>query len=301
MAKRGPEAFHEYYQGIYGSRWQDLKESLLSPVRQVARINKFADQNQVETRAQGFPRTEFAGCEVLLLAEKFKDESRFQPATDYHNLFDFYFMDPASIFAAAALEPRDGDEILDMCAAPGGKSLILAERMGANGRLISNEISDKRRGRLRAVIEDYLPEEIRSRVKITGHDAGRWCLHETEAFDRILVDAPCSGERHLLNDVAEMKQWSPARSKNLAIRQYSLLASALAVVRPGGRIVYSTCSISPLENDAIISRLLKKRAGEARVLSPRLEIGEPTEHGWMILPDRTGFGPIYFCALERIL
>jgi 16S rRNA C967 or C1407 C5-methylase (RsmB/RsmF family) len=97
-----------------------------------------------------------------------------------------------------------------------------------------------------------------------------------------------------------MKLWSPARSRHLAVRQYALLASALAVVKPGGRLVYSTCSISPAENDAIIARLMKKRAGEAEVLKPRLEIGEATEQGWMILPDATGYGPIYLAALQRV-
>ncbi|MES2855742.1 MAG: RsmB/NOP family class I SAM-dependent RNA methyltransferase, partial [Bdellovibrionota bacterium] len=91
-----------------------------------------------------------------------------------------------------------------------------------------------------------------------------------------------------------------ARSKNLAVRQYSLLVSALQVVKHGGRIVYSTCSLSPLENDDVIARLLKKRKGEATVVKPTFEIGEPTELGWQILPDKTGFGPIYLSVLERI-
>jgi len=149
------------------------------------------------------------------------------------------------------------------------------------------------------VLEDYLPRDVLARVRVTGHDGAKWCLHETEAFDRVLLDAPCSGERHLLENPEELKVWSPARSKNLSVRQYALLASAHAVVRVGGRIVYSTCSISPLENDAVIARLLKKRPGEVAVRKPSYELGEPTEHGWMILPDRSGFGPIYHAVLER--
>jgi 16S rRNA C967 or C1407 C5-methylase (RsmB/RsmF family) len=209
-------------------------------------------------------------------------------------------MDPASIFPAAALEVRDGDEVADFCAAPGGKSLILTESLRTGGRLVANELSDGRRARLRAVLHDYLPEDVLSRVRVTGHDATRWCLYETEAYDRILLDAPCSGERHLLANGEEIAQWSPARSKNLAVRQYALLASALAVVRVGGRIVYSTCSLSNLENDAVIARLMKKRAGEARVVRMEFALGEPTENGWVILPDRTGYGPIYFSILERV-
>lgn len=293
---KGRDGFEAFYAQAHGARWGDLRQALEAPVRQVARLNRFADREQITRRAREFPRTELAGREVLLLEEG----ERLEPMSDTSGRLDVYVMDAASIFAAAALEVCEGEEVLDLCAAPGGKSLIIAESLATSGRLTSNEMSDRRRARLRAVFEGYLSETVRARIRVTGHDGARWCLHETEAFDRVLVDAPCSGERHLIHDPAEMKLWSPARSRNLAVRQYALLASALAVVRRGGRIVYSTCSVSPLENDAVIARLLKKRAGEARILASRFEIGEPTEHGWIILPDRTGFGPIYFSTLERV-
>ena len=291
-SRKGPEGFESFYASIYGERWEILRVSLSAPVLQVSRINRFSDPAKLMARGETIPRGVLAGAEVL--------KTKIEPQFDSNSLLDVYIMDAASIFAAAALEVQDGDEVLDLCAAPGGKSLILAERMGETGRLTCNELSDRRRGRLRGVLGDYLPEAILARTNVTGHDGTRWCLHETEAYDRILLDAPCSGERHLINSPEEMKLWSPARSKNLAIRQYSLLASSLAVVRLGGRIVYSTCSISPLENDAVISRLLKKREGEARVVKSEFEIGESTEHGWTILPDQTGYGPIYFSILEKL-
>jgi 5-methylcytosine rRNA methyltransferase NSUN4 len=296
IPRKGPEGFEAYYGSVYGDRWPELRESLLAPVRQVGRVNRFADPEWLTTRTKGFPRADFGGCEALILDEGL----RIEPRPDPRGLLDLYVMDAASIMAAAALAPEEGDEILDLCAAPGGKSLVLAERIGSGGSLTSNEMSDRRRARLKAVLHDYLPASAMERVRVTGHDGTRWCLHQTAAFDRILVDAPCSGERHLLSDPKELALWSPARSRNLAVRQYALLASALVVVRAGGRIVYSTCSISPLENDAVIARLLRKRSGEVRCLPQFLEIGEPTEHGWMILPDRTGFGPIYFSVLERL-
>ncbi len=300
-ANKGLEGFESFYSQVYGERWPTLRASLGEPVRQVARINQFADVGSLSNRLGELsllesPDQVFAPARYVYLGA----DQKIPAASDARKLLDFYFMDPASIAAANALEVQEGDEVLDLCAAPGGKSLVLAERLRNAGRLVSNEMSDKRRGRLRAVLQDYLPPEILERITVTGHDGVRWCLHETEAFDRVLVDAPCSGERHLLADASEMKLWSPARSKNLAVRQYALLASAHAVVRKGGRLVYSTCSISPLENDAVIARLLKKRAGEVRVLTPEISIGEKTEHGWMLLPDRTGFGPIYFAILERV-
>lgn len=289
-ARKGREGFEAFYGELHGERWPGLRDSLLQPVKQVARPNAFASGIG---RAAVLERAEFAGRPAYVLRERIE-----VGAVD--GLSDFYVMDPASIFPAAALDVRDGDEVADFCAAPGGKSLILAESLRTGGRLVANELSDGRRARLRAVLHDYLPEDIRARVRVTGHDATRWCLYETEAYDRILLDAPCSGERHLLANSEEMSQWSPARSKNLAVRQYALLASALAVVRVGGRIVYSTCSLSNLENDAVIARLMKKRAGEARVVREEFSLGEPTENGWVILPDRTGYGPIYFSILERV-
>ncbi len=270
---------------------------MLSHVSQVARFNRFADPATFESKAQGFEKSELAGHKVLLLTP----EKSLTPQPDSSGLSDFYIMDPASIFAAEALGVQEGDEVLDLCAAPGGKSLILFEEIGSSGRLVANEISDRRRGRLKAVMHDYIPKvKLAQQLKVTGHDGGRWCLYEKSAYDRVLLDAPCSGERHLLDDESELKKWSPSRGKNLAIRQYALLASAVQTVRSGGRIVYSTCSISPLENDGIIAKLLKKRPDEVEVLSFPQQFGEATEYGWAITPDRTGYGPIYFSCLRKL-
>lgn len=294
MNRKGREGFETFYSSLYDSRWPGLRESLLLKPRQVARPNAFASPASRANREAALERASFAGREAFLLNE------RFEVRADERGLADFYVLDPASIFPAAALGVRAGEEVVDFCAAPGGKTLILAEDLNGSGRLVSNELSDARRGRLRAVIEDYVPADVREHIRVTGHDATRWCLYEKDAYDSVLLDAPCSGERHLLANSEELAQWSPARSKNLSVRQYALLASALQVVRPGGRIVYSTCSLSNLENDNVIARLLKKREGEARVVRETFEIGEPTEHGWMILPDKTGYGPIYFSILERV-
>lgn len=302
MGRKGRASFDAHYSEVYGERWEGLKQALQLPTIKVARTNAFADRAQIESRACSLEKLSFGGFETFSLQGQSATQ-KFEPETDASGLLDFYLLDPASILAAALCEVQEGDDVLDLCAAPGGKSLMLAERIGESGALTCNELSPQRRARLRAVLEDYIPESLRGRVKVTGHDGSRWCLHETEAFDRILLDAPCSGERHLLVNAEEMALWSPARSKNLAVRQYALLASALAVVRRGGRIVYSTCSISPLENDAVIARLLKKREGEARVIRPELrgfDFVEKSEFGYVILPDRSGYGPFYAAVIERV-
>ena len=213
------------------------------------------------------------------------------------SLAKVYHLDQASFYPVLALEVRPQDLVLDMCAAPGGKSLLILERSLVPEHLTFNEMSNGRRQRLRRVFKDYVPQGIFGKLRLTGHNASKWCLYEKQVYDKILLDAPCSGERHLLHKDTELAKWSQARSKNLSVRQYALLCSAGLVAKPGGRIVYSTCSISAIENDNVIEKFLKKKGGN--VVRKTWELGEATEYGWQILPDVCdGRGPIYFAIIE---
>jgi len=290
LNKRGEDAFRQFYRDEYAERWDALEQALTAPKQFVARLNQFASNPRIRlpdslTQAPWHPQ-----CMLV-------DQPIDVPTDDLP--CPFFLMDGASVLAAEALNAQPGETILDVCAAPGGKSLILAEKLGETGLLTVNDRSSQRRERLKRVLNDYVPSDVRKRIQVTGHDASRWCLHQQNAFDKILVDAPCSSERHVLSDPRELAQWTPARSKQLAQRQYAILASALQVVRVGGRIVYSTCALSERENDSIIARLLRKRKGEAEVIRVTSPLGEETQHGHLILPDTSGFGPIYFSVLER--
>ncbi len=212
-----------------------------------------------------------------------------------------YYLDEASILAAKALGVKEGDKVLDMCAAPGGKTLILALKMGKEGTLVSNDRSSARRSRLKKVILEHLPEEIRDNITVTGHDAARWALYEKNTYDRILLDAPCSSERHVLDSPSHMNKWSPARTKHLAVQAYAMLASALEAVKPGGTVVYSTCTVSPVENDGVLEKLLKKKKGRFEFIDPQIPVGEPSEYGWQILPDTAGgIGPMFIAKIKRL-
>ena len=171
-----------------------------------------------------------------------------------------YFMDQASIRAAEALKVVPGDQVLDICAAPGGKTLVLAEKLQGRGGLVANELSRDRKARLIKVLDEHVPESIRKLIQVTGFDGNQFGLKKENTFDRVLLDAPCSSERHLLHEDPTMKEWKESRTKQLMMRQYSLLCSALLTLKPGGMLVYSTCSISPLENDGVVERLLKKKS-----------------------------------------
>lgn len=223
-----------------------------------------------------------------------------QPERNADDLLNIYIMDPASVFVAKALEVQAGDRVLDMCAAPGGKSLVLIESLQEAGEIFCNDLSPERRERLKKVIQHYVPRNIRDRVWVTGKDGVQFGLKEPDSFDRILLDAPCSGERHILENTQAQNEWSPRRTEHLATRQYSLLSAALLAVKSGGRIVYSTCSISPTENDDVIRKLLKKKKDAVKLLEAPLGVGgEHTEFGVAFMPDHCGFGPLYFAVLEK--
>ncbi len=211
-----------------------------------------------------------------------------------------YFLDFGSFLAASSLPLSEEEEVLDMCAAPGGKSLVLATRLSEGSVLTANEKSRERRARLHKVLREHLPENLFSRIRVTGFDAVRWGLYEQHRYGKILLDVPCSSERHIVNSPSHLKKWSPARTKNLSVQAYALLSSAFTALKPGGMILYSTCALSPLENDKIIQKLLKRKAGLVRVVQPENGIGEKTEAGKIILPDRSeGAGPAYFSLVQK--
>ena len=280
--------FENFFSEIYSERWPNLRKALVQKEKQVLRCNLF----------QNHESKDFEKCDFL-------DNCYFKPEgytlqKNINNLYDYYIMDPASVVVAKALEAKENESILDLCAAPGGKSLIIAEDM-RSGELISNEMSEGRREKLMRVLHEYIPREERLFIKVKGLDGNQYGLRNRDQFDRVLADVPCSGERHLLENPSEFSLWTEKRSKNLAVRQYSLLSSAWLATKAGGRIVYSTCSISPLENDSVVQKLVKKRDVKIKRLNwlEKFDFLERTEYGYQILPDRCGFGPMYFAVIEK--
>lgn len=227
-----------------------------------------------------------------------------------------YFLDPASVFAAMQLPILNGKKFLDMCAAPGGKTLVIATRMEEDAILVSNERSAQRKMRLTKVCDSCLSENIKERIKIVCSDAAVWCKTQSEVYDRILLDAPCSSERHVLQDEKYLSEWSPARIKSLAMEQWSLLSCAFRLLEKGGFLLYSTCALCPTENDEIIARLLKKFENAKLVFTekmpeisedfssfckmPVIPVSERTKYGFHILPDKNnGCGPIWFSLVQK--
>ena len=267
-APRLPPAFSSYYEAIFARRWEALKAAL----------------------AAAEPKTAYTS-----------------------GLLKPYFMSAGSIAAAKALffdkdAPPQNVRILDLCAAPGGKSLVLASSMGEDAELVANELSAARRRRLIAVLDEHLPLDARRRARVTGFDGARWSRYERECFDYILLDAPCSSERHVMADAKSLAQWTAARVKSLSARQWALLSGAWLLLRPGGRLVYATCALTPAENSRVVERLLKKYpdsalsyppAGFFEQISPAIH-AERESCGVSILPDTSGgAGPIFFAIAEK--
>lgn len=227
-----------------------------------------------------------------------------------------YYLDSASILAALCLPVKGAESVLDLCAAPGGKSLVIASRMGKDCTLFSNERSSDRKHRLDTVIAECLPEEINQRVKTSCSDGSTWCKRQNECFDRIILDAPCSSERHVYLDPKYLNVWSKARIKTVSMEQWALLSCAYRLLKTDGYILYSTCALSPVENDQMIKRLFDKfnKDGDAfELIEPGPDIKEisafadfelpgteKTEYGYQILPDtQNGAGPIFFSLIHK--
>lgn len=239
-----------------------------------------------------------------------------------------YFLDPASVVSALCLPMKDSERVVDMCAAPGGKTLVLAGNLMEDAVQFSNERSPQRKGRLAKVVQDSLPADISERIRTSCSDASTWCRRESENYDSVLLDAPCSSERHVLNDSKYLNEWSPSRVKTISMEQWALLSCAFRLVKAGGYVLYSTCALCPQENDEIVRKLKKKfdnaslatrdemkavfqenlasykgkiKAPEGYDFNDIFEKAENTEFGLHVLPDSSnGAGPLYFCLIKKL-
>ncbi|RCX21694.1 NOL1/NOP2/sun family putative RNA methylase [Fontibacillus phaseoli] len=192
----------------------------------------------------------------------------------FHAAGLYYIQEPSAMSAVELLNPQPGETVLDLAAAPGGKTTQIAAKMCGEGLLISNEIHPQRArilaenverlGIANAVVTQATPPELSARFPLT--------------FDKIMLDAPCSGEGMFRKDHDAVSEWSPEAVELCAARQWDILQDAVAMLKPGGRLAYSTCTFNRRENEDTIRRLLAEypclRLIDEKRVWPHLQEGE---------------------------
>ena len=377
-------------------RWRDtLYPALCQPTRYAALVNQYVAVDEVEQLLSGNQATTGKLAKVRLprqnvlqpVADQDSNLTIFEhtlltgdssaadpgpPATclfpppipkpslsdPSQSLLSHWNLDAASALCAHFLDVHPSDRVLDLCAAPGGKSIALAQSLFSPSKLASsaaqakssppatsclhsNEIDAPRNRRLKNNLRSYLPTHLFASLHIKtfavdGTDAKAASLfpYGQGGYDRVLLDAPCSSERHIIhaqsraamsgNTADEMARWRPGSSKNMAKTQLALLITAIKAVKAGGRVVYSTCSISTEENDGVIEKMLlhvqkdnskghytwhvmvelgREGVGRDSVDQVRLdELSEETKYGRIVVPDHPGgdrWGPLFFSVLTK--
>ncbi|AIQ52053.1 RsmF rRNA methyltransferase first C-terminal domain-containing protein [Paenibacillus sp. FSL R7-0331] len=192
----------------------------------------------------------------------------------YHAAGLYYIQEPSAMSAAELLAPIPGETVLDLAAAPGGKTTHLASLMQGQGLLVSNEIHPERA----KILAENVERLGISHALVTSAAPGELSRRFPEVFDRIMLDAPCSGEGMFRKDPSAMSEWSPDHVKMCAERQWDILQDAYIMLKPGGSMVYSTCTFNRLENEDTVSRFTAAypdmKVVTQKRLWPHLEKGE---------------------------
>ena len=205
----------------------------------------------------------------------------------YHAAGLYYLQDPSAMAVAELLDPQPGERVLDLAAAPGGKATHIAAKMLGQGLLVANEIHPKRAWELAGNLERWGV----TNVAITNETPERLAERFEDFFDRVLVDAPCSGEGMLRKGEAARLEWAPELIHGCALRQSSILEQAAALVRPGGRLAYSTCTFNPEENEGTVARFLDAHPGFELIEPPRPPGSSPGRPDWLGAGVGAGLAP----------
>ncbi len=191
----------------------------------------------------------------------------------YHDAGVYYLQEASAMAPVALLDPRPGERILDLCAAPGGKATQIAGRMAGRGLLVANEIQPKRA----AILSQNIERMGVANALVTNETPQRLARRFPGYFHRVLVDAPCSGEGMFRKEAAAVTDWSLETVALCAQRQREILEQAAEMVRPGGRLVYSTCTFSVEEDEDVAAWFLATHPdfAPAEIRAPWFTPGPP--------------------------
>ena len=254
-----PELFLERMRAQLGAEYDDFLESLQRPRAVALRFNPLRGE---------IPALPFVGSPVPWEPMGYYYDPQARPGLHvYHEAGVYYLQEASAMAPVALLDPQPGEAICDLCAAPGGKSTQIAGRLKGEGLLLCNEIHParakilsrniERLGIANALVTNEAPEALSRRFE--------------GFFDRVLVDAPCSGEGMFRKEEAAVTDWSEETVQMCARRQAEILDCAARLVKPGGRLVYSTCTFAPQEDEEAVEAFLNNHPDFAP---------EPVEAPW---------------------
>ncbi len=239
-----PEAFLYRMKQQLGEEFPAFLDSLERPRAVALRFNPLKGERPVLPFAGPAVPWEPEGC--------YYDSSARPGLHPYHDCGVYYLQEASAMAPVTLLDPQPGERICDLCAAPGGKSTQIAGRMAGKGLLLCNEISPKRARALSGNIERLGI----SNALVTNEHPQHLAQRLPGYFHRVLIDAPCSGEGMFRKEEAAVTDWSPETVQMCAQRQAEILHSGAQLVAPGGRLVYSTCTFSPEENEMAVAAFL---------------------------------------------
>ena len=240
-----PEAFLERMKHQLGDEYEDFLRSLERPRAVALRFNPLKGEA---------PKLPFVQHPVPWEPQGYYYDPESRPGLHvYHEAGVYYLQEASAMAPVALLDPQPGETICDLCAAPGGKTTQIAGRMAGKGFLLCNEINPKRAKILSRNIERMaVPNAL-----VTNEHPAALSSRFPGFFDRVLVDAPCSGEGMFRKEEAAVTDRSQETEEMCARRQVEILHSAARMVRPGGRLVYSTCTFAPEEDEMAVVAFLK--------------------------------------------
>lgn len=243
-----PEQFLDRMQGMLGAEYEAFLETFSQEKYQALRLNGLKG-------AKSDMRIPFHLTPVSWAENGYYYEKEDTPGKHpYHEAGVYYIQEPSAMAPVTLLEAKPGEQILDLCAAPGGKSTQIAAAMKGEGLLICNEIHPAR-----AKILSENVERMGIRNACVTNETPKYLAQVfPEYFDKILVDAPCSGEGMFRKNEAACEEWSLENVELCGERQDEILDCAAEMLRPGGRLVYSTCTFAPIENEGSVSRFLMR-------------------------------------------
>ncbi|KAK2585917.1 hypothetical protein KPH14_010501 [Odynerus spinipes] len=231
-------------------------------------------------------------------------------------VLDYYLFDGGSVLPVLALDLQLGDSVLDMCAAPGGKTLTILQTLMPR-LMVANDVMLSRTNRIKKVFQEYVAGigQWGDKFFITQQDAR--VIEDKDIYNKILVDVPCTTDRHALHE-DDNNIFKPTRIKErlqIPEMQADILANALKLVTVGGTVVYSTCSLSPIQNDGVVQMALKKVWEENNVVIVVKDMSEALhplqtlfnfgnfglKYGHIVIPTlQYNWGPMYFCKMVKI-